>query len=229
MRNGYAACAFRILGLIMSDNKDKLRAWKAQHPALPVPDRNKMVAALKSDVVPQIREYGFSGSFPHFRRFGPTKTDFVTFQFDKYGGGFVVELGEGPTDELVYPWGERKSAKKLTTFDLDLARRTRLAIGPPSAGEKWFDTIRGPTKHMPLRPKKSCCCYPKWKHGFVENGPSTMSDPCWAIDMTGQAVRVIIRFGGGGCGWNLMNEQSARCIQPGSMRSTPAICSACSP
>src|SRR5262245_50730003 len=41
--------------------------------------------------------------------------------------------------------------------------------------------------------------------------------------------RVIIPFGGGGCRWDLMNEQSARCSQPGSMPSTPAILSACSP
>jgi hypothetical protein len=82
----------------MSNNKDKLRAWKAQNPPAPVPDRNKMVAALKAEVVPQLRKNGFSGSFPHFRRIGPTKTDCVTFQFDKWGGGFVVEIGEGPTD-----------------------------------------------------------------------------------------------------------------------------------
>jgi hypothetical protein len=27
--------------------------------------------------------------------------------------------------------------------------------------------------------------------------------------------RVIIRFGDGGCRWDLMNKKSARCIQPG--------------
>ena len=122
----------------MSSNKDKLRAWKAQNPPAPVPDRNKMVAALKAEVVPQLRKNGFSGSFPHFRRLGPTKTDCVTFQFDKWGGGFVVEIGEGPTDELIYHWGERIPAKKLTAHDLDLGCRTRLAIGPPSASEEWF-------------------------------------------------------------------------------------------
>src|SRR5262249_48180460 len=34
--------------------------------------------------------------------------------------------------------------------------------------------------------------------------------------------------GGGGGRWRKMNEKSARCIQPGSMPSTPAIWSACS-
>ena len=122
----------------MSSNKDKLRNWKAQQPPITIPDRKLMVAALKLEVVPLIRKCGFSGSFPHFRRFGPTKTDCLCFQFDKYGGGFVVELGEGPTDDLVFLWGEIRPVAKLTIPDLDFGSRARLASCPRPVGEQWF-------------------------------------------------------------------------------------------
>ncbi len=124
----------------MSNNKDKLREWKSKQPpiVIVVPDRKRMVAALKSDVVPLIRKCGFSGSFPHFRRIRPIKTDCLCFQFDRYGGGFVVEIGEGPTEDLVLPQGEKNPVTELTVPYLDLARRARLASGPRPQGDQWF-------------------------------------------------------------------------------------------
>jgi hypothetical protein len=52
----------------------------------------KMRKALQVIVVPVLRERGFTGSFPHFRRRRQKGIDLLTFQFDKYGGGFVVEI-----------------------------------------------------------------------------------------------------------------------------------------
>ena len=50
----------------------------------------------------------------------------------------MVELGEGPTDDLVFLWGEIRPVAKLTIPDLDFGSRARLASGPRPVGEQWF-------------------------------------------------------------------------------------------
>jgi Domain of unknown function (DUF4304) len=52
--------------------------------------RQLMEQALKAYVVPVLREHGFAGSLPHFRRLRSDCVDLLTFQFDKNGGGFVI-------------------------------------------------------------------------------------------------------------------------------------------
>ena len=103
-----------------------------------VADRQQMIETLKERVVPHLRERGFKGSFPHFRRIGESKTDLLMFQFDKWGGGFIIELGEGPADELVQHWGERVPAAKLTVPVLSLASRVRLVADNAATSETWF-------------------------------------------------------------------------------------------
>jgi hypothetical protein len=58
--------------------------------------RDDMIAALKRVAVPVIRELGFKGSFPHFRRACGSRIDLLTFQFSQWGGQFVVEVGSFP-------------------------------------------------------------------------------------------------------------------------------------
>jgi hypothetical protein len=48
-------------------------------------DRSQMLDALKTILIPRLKEEGFSGSFPHYRRRGPEFYDLMTFQFDKHG------------------------------------------------------------------------------------------------------------------------------------------------
>jgi hypothetical protein len=60
------------------------------------PSRDEMIAALKRVVVPVIRELGFKGSFPNFRRNCGSRIDLLTFQFSQWGGQFVVEVGSFP-------------------------------------------------------------------------------------------------------------------------------------
>jgi hypothetical protein len=55
--------------------------------------RDEMIAALKRVAIPVIREFGFKGSFPHFRRESGSRIDLLTFQFSQWGGRFVVEVG----------------------------------------------------------------------------------------------------------------------------------------
>ncbi len=60
--------------------------------------RDAMIAELKRTVTPVLREMGFRGSFPHFRRAGPAQVELLTFQFASGGGAFVVEIGKFPTE-----------------------------------------------------------------------------------------------------------------------------------
>ena len=97
-----------------------------------------MRGELGARVVPALRERGLRGSFPHFRRVTPTATDLLTFQFDKWGGGFVIELAVGPGGEFVTPWGAVIPAMKLTAVDLPTEARARLQPGPDGSTESWF-------------------------------------------------------------------------------------------
>lgn len=56
-------------------------------------EKKRMISVLNTIVVPEIRKRGFKGSFPHFRKISEDKIDLITFQFDRYGGGFVIEVG----------------------------------------------------------------------------------------------------------------------------------------
>jgi hypothetical protein len=49
-----------------------------------------MIKLLKGIFIPLLRDRNFKGSFPHFRRTENGRTNLLTFQFDKNGGGFVI-------------------------------------------------------------------------------------------------------------------------------------------
>lgn len=54
---------------------------------------------IKSVIVPELRKFNFKGSFPHFKRiFDDGKVDYLSFQFNRYGGSFVIELA------VAYPY-----------------------------------------------------------------------------------------------------------------------------
>jgi len=61
---------------------------------------DEMVKAIKRIVAPRLREMGFKGSFPHFRRPTKAQIDLLTFQFDNQGGGFILEISRCPTDGI---------------------------------------------------------------------------------------------------------------------------------
>lgn len=106
--------------------------------------REKMIAVLNGIVVPALRKRGFTGSFPHLRRLGANQIDLVTFQFDKWGGGFIVEISKCGTDGVTMPWGEKIPPEKVTAHDLNPRERLRLGCEAPGA-EHWFRYDRGDT------------------------------------------------------------------------------------
>ena len=59
-----------------------------------------MAKALKIFVVPKIKALGFSGTFPHFRRAMNDKFEFLSFQFNRHGGSFILECGFAKVADL---------------------------------------------------------------------------------------------------------------------------------
>jgi antitoxin component of MazEF toxin-antitoxin module len=99
--------------------------------------REEMVAALKHVVVPALRQRGFTGSFPHFRRIAAQRVDLLTIQFDKWGGGFVVELAKSGADGFTTALGVKIPAARLKAHDLH--PKDRLRLGAAQQGQDfWF-------------------------------------------------------------------------------------------
>lgn len=60
--------------------------------------REKMDIAIKEISIPFLRELGFKGSYPHFRREKDGKLNLLTFQFSLYSSRFVVEIANCPVE-----------------------------------------------------------------------------------------------------------------------------------
>lgn len=101
-------------------------------------DRKAMDAAIKAVVVPVLREKGFAGSFPHFRRTSVRGMDLLTFQFDRHGGGFIIEISCCASDGVTTLWGKHIPATKVTAWDLLPNRRHRIQPRPGSGRDSWF-------------------------------------------------------------------------------------------
>jgi hypothetical protein len=100
--------------------------------------RTSMDRELKSSVVPRLREAGFSGSFPHFRRSRAEVIDLLTFQFDRNGGGFVVELARSSKDGLTTHWGKHIPGNKVSAWDFHPSARHRIQPRMGSGTDCWF-------------------------------------------------------------------------------------------
>jgi len=98
-------------------------------------EREKMIETLKEHVVPVLKARGFKGSFPHFRRITDTGIHLLTFQFDKWGGGFTFEIASCPPDGVTMHWGEHVPPTKVRAWDVHPDRRPRLG---PQKSDKWF-------------------------------------------------------------------------------------------
>ena len=99
------------------------------------PVREKMETAIKSFIVPKLREMSFKGSMPHFRRIGESKTDLLTFQFNSSGGSFVVELAVCTATDIENHWRADLTFKNVTAQDIN--SRQRLGSKTKS-NDHWF-------------------------------------------------------------------------------------------
>jgi Domain of unknown function (DUF4304) len=100
--------------------------------------RELMDASIKANVVPFLRRRGYTGSFPHFRCLLPDRIDLLTFQFDRHGGGFVVEMGSCDVDGITLHWGKHVPPSKVTAWDLHPSKRRRLKPPETPGRDYWF-------------------------------------------------------------------------------------------
>ena len=100
--------------------------------------RSLMISALKDRFVPELRRLGFKGSFPHFHRPRGDRVDFLSVQFHRDGGSFVVEIAKCGPHGKVEGFGSELPVSKLNVQFF----RDRLRLGSDSkAGriDHWFE------------------------------------------------------------------------------------------
>ena len=100
--------------------------------------KEQMITALRDSVVPTLRALSFSGSFPHFRRIRDNQIDLLTFQFNRHGGSFVVEIAACDVDGFTTAWGEKIPANKVSAHDLHPNKRIRLGSRTTGKTDSWF-------------------------------------------------------------------------------------------
>jgi hypothetical protein len=98
----------------------------------------QMTAVLKETVVPLLRAQKFTGTFPHFRRLREKQIDLLTFQFNRDGGSFVVEIAACDPSGFTTHWGEKIPPKKVSAHDLHPNKRIRLGTRTPGKVDHWF-------------------------------------------------------------------------------------------
>ncbi|WP_322054931.1 DUF4304 domain-containing protein [Paraburkholderia bannensis] len=100
-------------------------------------NRDEMNSASRARFVPALRQLGLQGSLPHYRRQRDSRVDLLTVQFDRHGGGFVVELAQCGADGITTHWGEIIPATNVTAHDLHPRQRHRLGASGPNQ-DCWF-------------------------------------------------------------------------------------------
>ena len=106
-----------------------------------------MVSSLKRLFVPVLRERGFKGSLPHFRR--PTEDrinlltiqfdiNLLTIQFDRWGGGFVIEISNCAPEGITMPWGQHIPPNRVRAWDVYPPNRPRLGAPRLQEDGHWF-------------------------------------------------------------------------------------------
>jgi Domain of unknown function (DUF4304) len=100
--------------------------------------RESIEAELRGVVVPWLRAAGYKGSFPHLRRLYVETIDLLTFQFDRRGGGFIVEIARCPSSGLTTPWGKQIAPARVTAWDVHPNERTRIKPKLGSGTDSWF-------------------------------------------------------------------------------------------
>jgi len=95
----------------------------------PGPSRTEANAALREHALPRLRAAGFAGALPHLRRARAERVELVTFQFDRWGGAFCVELAICAPGGIVTPWGKLIPADKASAINVNPGQgRWRLRV-----------------------------------------------------------------------------------------------------
>ncbi len=93
-----AVAVATVVGVIFKKRKSKEKEVNntAEVKAVEKPkeksSRDEAIRYIKSIILPELRKIGFKGSYPHFRRENAEGYDLLSFQFNKYGGSFLMEM-----------------------------------------------------------------------------------------------------------------------------------------
>ena len=93
---------------------------------------------MKKIVIPYLREHGFKGSFPHFRRQNEDNIDLIAFQYNRHGGSFTVNLATCPPDGINDEW-VNVPVNKVTVYATDVYDQFRLNENVKDITDHWFD------------------------------------------------------------------------------------------
>ena len=103
--------------------------------------REKMDGAIKEFIVPFLRERGFKGSYPHFRREQENKLNLLTFQFSMSGSKFVVEIANCPLKGFNPGYGNDLKSAECRVYYMN----KRLRVGSIKNGMGyWYDFSKKP-------------------------------------------------------------------------------------
>jgi len=133
-----------------------------------------MIAELKRVVQPFLRSAGFSGSFPHYRRIGGVFIDLLTFQFDRHGGGFVIEIARCSGEGIITYWGKYIPPNEVTAWNVNPPFRKRLKAAQQASGtDGWFRYDVRPISEVAITAKMALERYDIWSDVV----PSTTGRP----------------------------------------------------
>jgi hypothetical protein len=76
--------------------------------------------------------------------------DLLSFQFDRYGGGFCVEIARCPPGGVVTSEDQIILPAKLKVWDLNPSRRRRIVVCETGGKADWFRFDRQPPHELSL-------------------------------------------------------------------------------
>ncbi|MCH4552712.1 DUF4304 domain-containing protein [Aestuariibaculum sp. M13] len=95
-----------------------------------------MDKAIKEIIIPFLRNKGFKGSFPHFRRENNDKLNLLNFQFSLYSSSFVVNIANCSVNGMTTSDGELIKPAKCQVPYL----KNRLRVGSiKNRRDYWYD------------------------------------------------------------------------------------------
>jgi Domain of unknown function (DUF4304) len=146
--------------------------------------REAMERELKATAVARLHTAGFKGSFPHFRRVTAKAIDLLTFQFDRHGGGLVIEIAQSPLEGITTHWRRAIPANKVRAWDLHPDQRRRIQ---PREGAA---PMHGSVSMVPaaVRHYAPGRCRPCWRR--QKRGGQLMPEGANLIDSGSRSIRI---------------------------------------
>ena len=102
-------------------------------------ERKNVIKEIQTSIVPKLRELGFTGSYPHFRRKNTEGYDLLSFQFNRYGGSFLIEMSVAYPERMEYKncylLGIKPYDEEIKTLNVG---NTYSRFRVPNAQDEWF-------------------------------------------------------------------------------------------